>query len=94
MALAILADFGLRRWVLDEEAWDRVALHLAPLVAVYFVMGYILERGRRPWFARPLYLGGVVTLVVVLELLAQHGKALEATCASRWSRGRAGPRPP
>ncbi len=77
MALAILADFGLRRWVLDEEAWDRVALHLAPLVAVYFVMGYILERGRRPWFARPLYLGGVVTLVVVLELLAQHGKALE-----------------
>src|SRR5512139_1268357 len=77
MALAILADYGLRQWVLENQEWDRLALHLAPLVAVYGLLGYLLERSRRSWFGRPLYLGAALTLVLVLELLAQDGKALE-----------------
>lgn len=72
-ALAVLADAGLRDWY-DQGAWDRLALHLAPLVPAYLVLGYGLERGGRPWFVRPLYAGAAVLLVAVLELLALDGR--------------------
>jgi len=72
-ALAVLSDFGLRAWV-EESAFDRLALHLAPLVLVYVGLGIGLELTARPWFARPLYTGAAVMLIVVLELLAQDGK--------------------
>jgi serine/threonine protein kinase len=77
MSLAILSDFGLRRWVLENQEWDRLALHLAPLAVVYGALGYGLERYGRPWFARPLYLGAALTFVLVVELLAQNGKTIE-----------------
>jgi len=71
--LAVLTDFGLRDWV-SHRQFDKLALHLAPLVLVYGALGYVLERSRRPWFGRPLYVGGALVLVVALELLALNGK--------------------
>lgn len=74
--LAVLSDLGLRDW-LDHEAWDRLALHLAPLVLAYAGLGIGLERAGRPWFARPLYTSAGVTLMVVLELLALDGRMFQ-----------------
>ena len=71
--LAVLSDMGLREWY-DTDAYDRLALHLAPLVLVYIGLGIGLEQAGRPWFARPLYTGAAVMLIVVLELLAIDGK--------------------
>jgi Protein kinase domain len=73
LALSVLADVGLRDWF---EAWqfDRFALHLAPLVPVYGALGLIMERTGRRWFGRPLYVGAALTLVLVLEFLAQKGR--------------------
>ena len=76
LALAVLSDAGLRAWVEDSQ-WDKLALHLAPMVVVYAALGLALEARRRPWFARPLYTGAGVVLVVVLELLALDGKLFE-----------------
>jgi hypothetical protein len=73
LALAVLTDFGLKDWVL-EQVFDRMAWHLAPLTFVYVALGLFLERRRRPWFARSLYVAAAITLVAVLELLAQNGK--------------------
>lgn len=73
LALAFLADAGLRTW-LEQAQWDRVALHLMPLVPVYMALGYGLERAGRPWFGRPLYTGAGVLFVVVLELFALDGR--------------------
>ncbi len=75
LTIAIVSDFGLRAW-LDEARWDRLALHLFPLVGVYAALGAAAERTGRPWFSRPVYLGSAVLLVVVLELLALDGRAL------------------
>jgi predicted Ser/Thr protein kinase len=77
MALAILSDFGLRSWLLDEKGLrlDLLALHLAPLVAFYAAVGLVFERAKRPWFGRPLYLAAALTFMVVLELAAWDGKA-------------------
>ena len=75
-SLAVLSDFGLRGWV-DEKSWDRLALHLAPLVLLYVGLGLGLERAGRPWFARPLYTGAGVMLIAVLELLALDGKLFQ-----------------
>ena len=58
-----------------EARWDRLALHLFPLVGVYAALGAMAERTGRPWFSRPLYLGSAVLLVAVLELLALDGRA-------------------
>ena len=44
LALAVLSDFGLRTW-LDDARWDRLALHLAPLVPVY---GWPASRSNAP----------------------------------------------
>jgi predicted Ser/Thr protein kinase len=76
LALAILGDFGLRTW-LEERRWDALALHLAPLGAVYLACGYPLERTRRPWFARPLYIGSALLLMAVLDLLALNGRQFD-----------------
>ena len=73
LTLAILSDYGLRDW-LEHERWDRLALHLVPLVVAYALLGAVLERAGLKWFCRPLYTAAGATLVGVLELLAQDGK--------------------
>lgn len=74
-SLALLSDFGLRDWVVDGR-WDRLALHLFPLVALYGALGAAAERSRRSWFSQPAYLAGTVLFVVLLELLALDGQLL------------------
>ena len=76
LALAIVTDFGLRDWV-ENGRWDRLALHLVPLVLAYASIGRAADRSARPWLSRPAYSAGAITLVVVLELLALNGKAFE-----------------
>jgi hypothetical protein len=76
LTLAIVSDFGLRDW-LENGHWDRLALHLFPLVAAYGAIGAAAERTDRTWLSRPAYTGSAVMLVIVLELLALHGKAFE-----------------
>ncbi len=73
LALAVAGDLGLRHWI-DAGRWDRVALLVAPLVPVYGAAAWRLERGGRPWFSRPLYVGAAVLLVAVVELLALDGR--------------------
>ena len=73
LALAVLADFGLRGW-LESGRYDLLALHVWPLALVYGAAGYGLNRDNRAWFARPLYVASVVSLVVVLDLLALDGR--------------------
>jgi hypothetical protein len=75
-ATAVVADFGLRSAIIDGR-WDRIALRFFPLVATYAVLGAVAERGGRPWFSRPLYLGSAVLLAVLLELFALDGRALQ-----------------
>jgi hypothetical protein len=71
--LSLLSDAGLRSW-LEDGRWDLLALHAAPLVAVYAGVGVVSERRDRSWFARPAYIAGAVLLVIVLELLALDGR--------------------
>ena len=73
VTLALLGDVGLRGWV-DEARFDRLGLHLAPLVAAYAAAAWALDRSGRPWFGRPLYVGAAALLVVVLELVALDGR--------------------
>ena len=73
--LALLAEFGLRTWF-EEGLWDRLALHLVPLLAVLAALGRFMETRRRAWFARPLYLAGILLFVTILELLALDGRAM------------------
>jgi len=75
LALSLLADLGLRTW-LDDGRWDLLALHIAPLIAIYATLGRLLEGRDRRWFARPLYVGGAALLVTALELLALDGRLL------------------
>jgi predicted Ser/Thr protein kinase len=74
LALAVLADFGLRSWV-EHQDYHLLAWHLAPLVLLYLVCGYVFEQSGRAWFGRPLYVAAALTLVLVVELMAQNGKA-------------------
>jgi len=76
LTLAIAADFGLRDW-LENGLWHRLALHLLPLVFAYAAIGVLAEQRHRAWASRPAYTGAAVLLVLVLELLALHGKAFE-----------------
>jgi hypothetical protein len=76
LSAAVIADSGLRQR-LDEGRLDLVALRFLPFVAGYSLMGIAAERTGRPWFSRPQYLGGAVLLVLVLELLALDGRALQ-----------------
>jgi hypothetical protein len=74
--LAVLSDFGLRSWIIGAR-WDQLALHAAPLVAVYAGLGATAERRGWPWLAHPLYVSSAVLLVLVLELLALDGRLFE-----------------
>jgi len=73
LALAVLTDFGLRGWF-EEERYDYLALHVAPMVGVYAAAGWWQERVRT-WFSRPLFVGAALVLVAALELLALDGRA-------------------
>jgi serine/threonine protein kinase len=73
LVLSVLGDYGLRAW-LENSQWHLLALHLLPLVPLYGLLGYGLERSGRAWFGRPLYTAAGLSLVVVMELLAQDGK--------------------
>ena len=73
--LAVLGDFGLRRW-LDDSRYDFVAFGLAPLAALAVLAGWSAERRGLDWFAEPLDFGGMALAVVSLELLALDGRAL------------------
>jgi len=71
--LSILTDLGLRKW-LEDGQWDYLSFHLAPLIAVIAVLGYLSESRDRPWLARSLYYAGIGLFVLVIELLALNGK--------------------
>lgn len=74
-ALAVLTDHGLQDWLI-EGRWDLLALHLVPLLAATIVLAAWHQRRRESWFGRPLFVGAAVVLIVILELLAQDGRAL------------------
>lgn len=76
LALAVLADFGLRDWLENGEK-DRLALHMAPLILIYAGAAFLLEHRARPWFARPAFGASALMLVVVLDLLALDGKMFQ-----------------
>ena len=73
--VSIAADFGLRGW-LEQGRWDLVALQLSPLVVVFAGVGAWAERRARPWMSRPLYRGGAILLMLLLELLSLDGREL------------------
>jgi len=73
LGVSIAADSGLRSW-LENGRWDLVALHLSPLVPVFAALGAWAERTARPWLSRPLYRGGAILLMILLELLALDGR--------------------
>ena len=73
---AVLADFGLTDW-LENGEWHVFALHLTPLLALLVVLGGLGEWSGRETAARPLYFAAVGLWVVVVELVAQNGKAFE-----------------
>jgi serine/threonine protein kinase len=75
-ALALLADFGLRDWI-ESGQYDRLALHLAPLVPSYLAAAWLLERSRRAWFSAPCYIAASLLLVAVLDLLALDGRLFQ-----------------
>jgi len=75
LGISVLADLGLRDW-LESHRFDLLALHLAPLVAVYGGAGWWLERSGRSWFAAPAFVAGGIMLVLVLDLWAIDGKFL------------------
>jgi len=74
--LSLLADFGLRRW-LEEGTWDRLALHLAPLVGAVAAAGWLFERHGQTWFARAAHYTGAGLFVLTIELLALNGKTFQ-----------------
>jgi hypothetical protein len=73
--LALLGDHGLSRW-LEDHQWDRLSLHLLPLLLIVIALGAWCERRGRAWFAQPLYVASAMLYVLVLELLALDGKTL------------------
>lgn len=75
-ALACLTSLGLRGWI-EDERWAVLAIHLAPLILVFAPVGRIAEDRRARWAATPLYVAAAVLLVVVLELVALRGRAME-----------------
>jgi len=75
LAVVILADYGLTDW-LERGEFDRLSFRLWPLVAIYGVAAFTLERTHRPWFARPSFVAGALTLVLACDLLALDGRLL------------------
>ncbi len=76
LAIAVLSEFNLRP-VLEAREFHRVAIRLAPLVAIYAGAAFALERAGRAWFARPLYVASGVAMVAVLDLSAFDGKLFQ-----------------
>ncbi|MCZ6659006.1 MAG: protein kinase [Gammaproteobacteria bacterium] len=76
LEISILADFGLTDWI-EEGNWHVLAIYLVPLLALLILLGVIGERTGRDTAARPQYYAAVGLWVLVLELLAQNGKAFE-----------------
>ena len=74
--VSITADFGLRGW-LENGRWDLLALHLSPVILVFWPLGAWAERTARPWFSRPLYRGGALLLMILLQLLALDGRQFQ-----------------
>ena len=72
--LSLLGDLGLREW-LEQGRHDLLAAGLVPLGAFVWIAGLAFERRGRWWIAAPLYVGGALLLVAVLELLALDGRA-------------------
>ena len=83
--VALVSDFGLRV-VLDEGRWDAVAVRFFPLVVMYGLIGLGTERQRRPWFSSPAYWAAAALFVIVLELFALNGRALQhlGISVARW----------
>jgi hypothetical protein len=73
--VCLLAEAGLKGW-LDQGRWDRLSLHLVPLVALLLALGRWLEARQKPWFGPPLYSAAAAIYVLALELLALQGRAL------------------
>jgi serine/threonine protein kinase len=73
LAIALLADLGLRDWI-ENETFDRLAVRLLPLVALYAIGAWLLERGGRAWFSQPGFVAAALTLVLALDLLALDGR--------------------
>jgi hypothetical protein len=71
--LSVAADFGLRSWIVASR-WDLLALHLAPMVALYAALGAAADRVGRGWLSRPLYRGAALLFILLLELLALDGR--------------------
>ena len=76
LTTAIVADFGLRA-VIEQNRWDLVAVRFFPLVALYAATGFAAERSGRAWFSLPLYLAAAALFVVIMELVALEGRALQ-----------------
>jgi hypothetical protein len=75
VAVSVLSSFGLRSWI-ENNQWDRVALHLWPLALVYAALGVAGERTARAWLSTPLYIGAIAVLVASLDLLALDGRTM------------------
>jgi serine/threonine protein kinase len=73
LAIAVLADFGLRTW-LEASRYDSLSLHLWPLVVIYGAAAVVLERSARAWFAGPVFVAAALTFVLVMDLLALEGR--------------------
>lgn len=76
LEISILADFGLIDWI-EEGNWHVLAAYLLPLLALLALLGVTAERFGRDTAARPQFYAAVGLWVLVLELLAQNGKAFE-----------------
>lgn len=76
-ALCLLGDRGLRGWA-DEGRWDRIALHLMPLVPAYLAAAVLSERRQQPWLSRPFYTTAGIMVLVVLEMFALDGRMFGA----------------
>lgn len=72
--LALLTDLDLAGWI-EDGRWDRLSLHLTPLLVACFAAARLLESRGASWFARPLYYAAIGLFVLVLELLALDGRA-------------------
>jgi hypothetical protein len=71
--ISIAADLGLRSWI-EDGRWDLVAVHFAPLIVVYALLGADAERVGRAWLSRPLYRGSALLFIVLMELVALDGR--------------------
>ena len=78
LPLFLLILFHEARWLTAAQGSTRELFGaVLPLVPVYAALGVGAERTARPWFSRPQYLAAAAAFIVVLELLALDGRALQ-----------------